>query len=433
MVVMMTESSPKIQTARFATILFSLIGIGLSYVALQQHVVYVNGFETGPSFCHLNAHFNCEAVNASEWSSVFGIPVASYGLFFYALLLLGSVCATSRGRILSLRTWSAIVVVLSTLASFLSIALFAISEIFIGSLCLMCIGLYIVNFSILGTVWLCAWKGRFGEGLRHGVAEGLRLVGVVFGLSNVQAPASPWRIRVLSLLAVVAALVSVILPEVLYQSYAAQEMVEPDPISQWKSAPVQQFSLQLEGGAFGDYSLGDKNSPIQIVEFADYECPACKMMHGLMKNLLEKYQGKYLFVFKNYPLDKSCNPEMERDLHQYACTAAYFSRCAGEQGKFWEAATLLFLRDAEKGELSQESLVTEGTKEIGIDDAAMRECITSGRYHERILTDIKAGSAAGLQGTPSVWVNGKLVSQPSPEVFEAIFNSILIQSGGATP
>lgn len=430
---MMTDSSPKIQTARFATIFLSMIGIGLSYVALQQHVVYVNGFQTGPSFCHLNAHFNCEAVNASEWSSLLGVPVASYGIFFYTLLLLGSVCATAKARILSLQTWSGIVLVLSTIASFLSIALFAISEIFIGALCLMCIGLYVVNFITLSVVWFYGWKGRFGQGLRHGFTEGIRLLGVVLGLSKAEAPTSPWRIRVVSLIALVVAAVSVILPEVLYQSYASQEMPEVDPLQQWENAPVTQFALDLNGGAFGDYSLGDPSAPIQIVEFADYECPACKMMHGLMKKLLEKYQGKYLFVFKNYPLDKSCNPEMERELHEFACTAAFFSRCAGEQGKFWEANTILFLRDAEKGELTRESLVKDGSKEIGLDDTAVLECMASGRYREKIIRDVKAGSAAELQGTPSVWVNGKLVSLPSQALFETIFNSILEEKGVQTP
>ena len=430
---MMTDSSSKIQTARVATTLLSLIGIGLSYVALQQHVAYVNGFETGPSFCHLNAHFNCEAVNASEWSSVFGVPVASYGIFFYTLLLLGSVCATAKERILSLQTWSGIVLVLSTIASFLSIALFVISEIFIGALCLMCIGLYLVNFITLCFVWLSGWRGRFGQGLRYGLAEGIRLVGVVLGLSKAEAPTSPWRIRVVSLLALLVAVVSVILQEVLYESYASQETPEVDPLQQWENAPMTQFALDLNGGAFGDYSLGDPSAPIQIVEFADYECPACKMMHGLMKKLPEKYQGKYLFVFKNYPLDKSCNPEMERELHEFACIAAFFSRCAGEQGKFWEANSILFLRDAEKGELSLESLVNDGSKEIGLDDAALRECMASDRYRGKMIRDIKAGSAAELQGTPSVWVNGKLVSQPSPAVFEMIFNSILKEKGLQTP
>ena len=430
---MMTDSSSKIQTARIATIVLSLIGIALSFVALQQHVVYVNGFETGPSFCHINAHFNCEAVNASEWSSVFGIPVASYGIFFYTILLIGSVCATTRGRILSLQTWAGIVLLLSAIATLLSIALFAISEIFIGALCLMCIALYLVNFLTLGFVWSCGWKKRVGQGIRYGLSESVRLVGVVVGLSKTEAPTSPWRLRVVALLAILVGVVSSILPEVLYQTYAVQKTPQNNPLQQWQSAPETHFNLNLQSGAFGDYSLGDANAPIQIVEFADYECPACRMMHGLMKKLLEKYQGKYLFVFKNYPLDKSCNPEMERELHQFACTAAFFSRCAGEQGKYWEANTILFLRDADKGELSRESLVNDGAKEIGLDDAAVLECMASGRYREKIASDIKAGSAAGLQGTPSVWVNGKLVTHPSSEVFETIFNSILKEKGIQTP
>jgi protein-disulfide isomerase len=157
------------------------------------------------------------------------------------------------------------------------------------------------------------------------------------------------------------------------------------------------------------------------------------MMHEVMKKLLEEYQGRYFFVFKNYPLDQSCNPEMQHKLHEFACIAAFYSRCAGEQGKFWEANTVLFLRDAERGELKRESLITDGSKELGIDEVAARECLESDRYRAVILRDIKAGSAAGLQGTPSVWVNGKLVTRPGYETFARIFDTILKERGLPTP
>ena len=428
----MTDSFRPIQRARLATIFLSLCGIALSFVALQQHVVYVNGFATGPSFCHINEYFNCEAVNASEWSAIFGVPVASYGLFFYAVLLLGSVCATSSGRMISLSSWAGITLVFSAFASLLSLALFAVSEIFIGSLCLMCIGLYLVNFITFGCVWRAAWVGRLREGLRSGVVEFLRTLGITAGFVKAQVPVSPWRLRSAALLSAFAALVSVILPDVLYEVYAAREMAQVDPIEEWRSAPVTRFNLQTSGGAFGDYSKGDPSAPIQVVEFADYECPACKMMHGVLGGVLERYADKVFFVFKNYPLDQSCNAEMKRKLHEFACVAAFFSRCAGEQGKFWEANTILFLRDAEKGELTTESLITEGSKEIGVDSAAVSECMSSGRYREKINEDIKAGVEADLQGTPSVWINGKLVSQPSREVFERIFDSILEERGAAS-
>jgi protein-disulfide isomerase/uncharacterized membrane protein len=429
----MTDVSHKIQKARIATIILSLCGIALSYIALDQHVVYDNGFASGPSFCHINEYFNCEAVNASEWSVVFGIPVASYGLFFYTLILLGSFVASAPGRVISLASWSSIVLMLSGFASLLSVALFAVSELFIGSLCLMCIGLYLVNFLTFGCLWRSGWAGRVGEGIGTGVAEVWRLIGTTLGITRALPPTGAWALRATACVAILAAVVSAALPDFLYQVYAAQEMAPKDPLKEWRDAKVAQIDLNLQGGAFGDYYLGDPKAPIQIVEFADYECPACKTMSYLMKRLLESYKGSYVFVFKNYPLDQACNPEMDRPLHKFACAAAFFSRCAGEQGKFWEANTILFLRDADQGELSEESLISDGSKELGVNGDAMRECMSSGRYREVISRDIKAGATAGLFGTPSVWVNGKLVSQPSQRTFEAIFNSILQEKGMPTP
>lgn len=429
----MAVESTSIQKARLITIVLSVVGLVLSYISLDQHVVYSNGFAAGPSFCHINAHLNCEAVNASEWSVFFGLPVASYGLFLYSILLIGSLVASKAGRTLSLHTWSAIALVISCVASLFSIALFGISELLIGALCLMCLGTYLVNFLIMGIVWKTVWWGRFVEGLRAGVREGMRLLGVVFGVAAAPEGVRPWRVRVAAILVTLSGIASAILPEVLFQSYAAEEMVQGDPIEEWTQSPPVTFNLELGKGAFGDYALGDPSAPIQIVEFADYECPACKMMHELMKELLDRYQGKYHFVFKNYPLDKSCNPEMQHALHEYACVAAYYSRCAGEQGKFWEANTVLFLRDAEKGELTRESLLSDGSKELGIDERSAGECMDSGRYRDVILRDIKAGSDAGLQGTPSVWVNGKLVTQPGHETFTRIFDMILKERGLPTP
>jgi protein-disulfide isomerase/uncharacterized membrane protein len=429
----MVVESTSIQKARLITIVLSVVGLVLSYISLDQHVVYSNGFAAGPSFCHINAHLNCEAVNASEWSVFFGLPVASYGLFLYSILLIGSLVTSKAGRTLSLHTWSAITLLISCVASLFSIALFGISELLIGALCLMCLGTYLVNFLILGTVWRTVWRGRFAEGLRAGVREGMRLLGIVVGVAAAPEGGRPWRVRVAAILVTLSGIASAILPDVLFQSYAAEEMVQGDPIEEWTQSPPVTFNLELGKGAFGDYAFGDPSAPIQIVEFADYECPACKMMHELMKELLERYQGKYHFVFKNYPLDKSCNPEMQHELHEYACVAAYYSRCAGEQGKFWEANTVLFLRDAEKGELKRESLLSDGSKELGIDERAAGECMDSGRYRDVILKDIKAGSDAGLQGTPSVWVNGKLVTQPGYETFTRIFDMILKERGLPTP
>jgi protein-disulfide isomerase len=198
-----------------------------------------------------------------------------------------------------------------------------------------------------------------------------------------------------------------------------------DPVARWRQAPIVTFTNDLSGGPFGDYYQGVLSAPIQIVEFADYECPACRHMYHVLHDVLEKYQGSYLFIFKNYPLDRSCNKEMQRDLHQYACTAALFSRCAGEQGKFWESMDLLFSKDPEKRELSLLSLTERASQELSLDEEGIVECMESQRYAPKIKRDIADGVAADLKGTPSLWVNGRFVEEPSARNLEKIFQAVL--------
>lgn len=417
----MTASENSFKGARLIISILAILGLGLSYLALEQHILYIHGLEAGESFCNINELFNCEAVNASEWSDLFGLPIASYGLFFYSVLLLGTF-SVREGGALTPRTWSSIVLMLSAIASLGSIALFVVSKVLIGALCLMCIGLYAINFATLGIVWRCAWRGQIVRGMRAGVSDAKRLCAEVLGL----AP-SPFALtlRILTLMVMVLAAVNLVLPSVLLALFVREAEARHDPVVSWRLNPAITFDLDISGGVLGDYHLGSPSAPIQIVEFADYECPACRRMYRSMKEILKGYEGKYLFVFKNYPLDKACNPSMTREAHQYACTAAYFSRCAGEQGKFWESMEILFLRDPDLGELSRESLTSEGAKELSLDEDAVVECMRTDRYRERILRDISEGERAQLQGTPSVWVNGKAVNNPTPEALRAIFDSIL--------
>src|SRR5690606_28441524 len=94
--------------------------------------------------------------------------------------------------------------------------------------------------------------------------------------------------------------------------------------------------LLLEQGAWGDYYVGSPQAPIQIVEFFDYECPFCRKFYGTLRDILKDYEGKYLLVYKNFPIDASCNPSIKFKAHEHACYAAHVARCAGEQGKFHE-------------------------------------------------------------------------------------------------
>lgn len=426
----MTVGAPSSFRLRAILFVLLLIGAAISCVALYEHVVYSSGLATGPSFCNISARINCEAVNASEWSTVFGIPIASYGIFFY-LALAALILVASVGATISSQTALAVVLLGSAFSSVLSVALFALSEFVIGALCLLCLGLYLINFLLLGITWRCSFRGEFWSGVR----EGFR---AVFAFPKTVLCGGPGSLlaRVSFVALGVLAALCVYLPGATYEVVAgileAREVEQlRDPVSAWRKEPQIVIESKI-GGAFGDYAQGNPSAPIQIVEFADFECPACRQMYTLLHSILSRYEGKYYFVFRNYPLDQACNPAIQGEFHKYACVAAMFTRCAGEQGKFWEALDLVFtdplLASEEPVSQVRDALVTQAAESLSLDRDGVVECLTSGRYQEKIQSDIAAGNAAGLEGTPALWINGKAVGRPSVDAIEKIFDSILQSS-----
>jgi protein-disulfide isomerase/uncharacterized membrane protein len=409
------------------------MGVAISGVALYEHVVYSEGLATGPSFCNISQHINCEAVNASEWSTVFGIPIASYGIFFHVSLLALLIVVTCGSAIPTAAALS-VILVGGMVASISSIGLFALSEFVIGALCLLCIGLYLINFAIFGVTWCGAFRGKVVAGL----ADGVRALGYFLRCILLGGEGSGLaRLAVIALTAL--ACFCVYLPNAIYSivaSSASATNIEPgngsiDPVKAWQAEQPIVINSKI-GGAFGDYAKGTPSAPIQIVEFADFECPGCRHLYVALQTLLARFEGKYHLVFRNYPLDQSCNPSIKHEFHRYACLAAMFTRCAGEQGKFWEALDIAFTDPILASEAPvaqvQDTLVTRATESLSLDREAMAECVASGRYLSTVHADIAAGDAAGLEGTPALWVNGKLVRRPSIDTLEKIFSSILHQS-----
>jgi protein-disulfide isomerase len=112
---------------------------------------------------------------------------------------------------------------------------------------------------------------------------------------------------------------------------------------------------------------GDPNAPVTIVEFADFQCPYCGVAEATLKQVLEKYKGKVQFGFRDFPL---------REIHPQAQSAAEASRCAGDQGKFWEYHDVLF---ANQGDLNQNAYA-EHARKIGLDVAKFQACLDSGSF-----------------------------------------------------
>lgn len=158
---------------------------------------------------------------------------------------------------------------------------------------------------------------------------------------------------------------------------------------------------------------GSASAPVMIVEFSDFGCPFCRKAEATLSQVLAKYAGKVSLAYRDYPLT---------DLHPTAEAAAEASRCAAEQGKFWEYHDLLF-GNPEKQDRQSLQL---NARILQLDEARFSSCLDGERYKADIDKDRQDGLRAGVIGTPGFFINGVFLdgAQP-PEVFENLIDQEL--------
>ncbi len=178
------------------------------------------------------------------------------------------------------------------------------------------------------------------------------------------------------------------------------------PAKKLPSIPSASGSVSIERA--DAFSLGSEQAALRIVEFADFGCPYSQQSSFVIRTLAQKYGNRIRYSYRHFPLT---------DVHPDARQAAEAVECAGAQGKFWEYHDKLFLNQAD---LSHKALV-HYAKEINLDSEALDACVSSGRFASRVQTDIDAGIAAGVAGTPTFFFNGFPIAGAIPEnVFEQL-------------
>jgi len=153
--------------------------------------------------------------------------------------------------------------------------------------------------------------------------------------------------------------------------------------------------------------LGTEAAPITIVEFADYQCPACAAAVPITETILEKYEGKVRFVYRDFPLNS----------HQYAFQAAEAAQCAGEQGHYWEMYNTLF---SHQDNLDIEALENYAAN-LGLDTHQFNECLKDGKYVDEVEYDIAEALGYQVMSTPTFFVNGhRIIGANSVELEQKI-------------
>jgi protein-disulfide isomerase len=159
---------------------------------------------------------------------------------------------------------------------------------------------------------------------------------------------------------------------------------------------------------------GNPNAAVTIVEFTDYQCPSCAKTQPVLEEVAREYGDKVKLVVRDFPLDQHAN----------AAKAAEAAEAAREQGKYWEYVAILFN--------NQEALQVEKLKEyatrLGLDRAKFDQALDSGKFSEKVIRDLGEGNKLGVNSTPTVFVNGKLIKDKSRESLKATIEAALKDS-----
>lgn len=169
-----------------------------------------------------------------------------------------------------------------------------------------------------------------------------------------------------------------------------------------------------------DHLRGSLTAKAMIIEYSDFQCPACGLYYPILKELETKYGEKIGVVYRHFPLTT---------VHQYSQQAAQASEAAQFQGKFWEMHDKLF---EEQKNWSVESDVkkvfTEYAKGLGLDPAKFSDDMNSSAVKDRITKDVDNGNAIKISGTPTFYLNGSKISNPgTTDAFAKLIDDALAQ------
>jgi protein-disulfide isomerase/uncharacterized membrane protein len=344
--------------ARLLMATASLVGL---FASAYLFYTYVSG---APIACGAGA--GCEIVRASKWAYSFGVPRPLLGLVFYAGvfgLLVARVATVWRPRLLYRLT-----MFVAAIGFIESAFLFLIQWLDIRAFCIWCL----VSAAMATVLVLLAFFDR-EEAHRHWSA---------------QKELKAYLVSLLAFLPI-AFIGMLILVRPATKPSALPTITEPDIASAATTTitGISTILLRQETPTEGPVS-----STVLVVEFADFQCPACGAFHPTMKAMRERFAGRVRFAFRQFPLTQ---------IHEHAFEAAMAATCANKQNRFWTYADVLFTN---QDKLTKADLEAHA-KTVGLNLAQYRLCLADSTTKALVESDLAQGLKLGIRYTPTIIVN----------------------------
>lgn len=164
---------------------------------------------------------------------------------------------------------------------------------------------------------------------------------------------------------------------------------------------VPQNAIETSGFVNGNYLPASSSASVTLVEFGDYECPACGVYSPFVQQLLTDFAGKINYVFRNYPLSQ----------HTNALISSYAVEAAGLQGKYWQMHEKMYSAQSDWSNLSDPTSVFIGyAKDLSLDTNQFSSDINSSTVKNMVQNDTNDGNTIGITETPTFYLNGQKIT-----------------------
>ncbi len=383
-------SEPKFSESKWQMVLLVISVLTLAvhaYLSLQHYQLKM-GIAEGPSICNLSSTFNCDTVAVSKYATLFvaGIPLALLGFFTQFVFLIFLLCVRF-GLSENLVAMKRLLFYFSSFVFAVSLVMGGISIALLGTYCLFCMAAYGLSALQLFASWKLqreALGSHFSKDLQAYFTQS-RWVLVLLVL----IPITAWTAH-----------------QIILDSYGFGKLnlVIEDSIRDWQAATPVEFKLD-QGLSLQKTQATPK---MVIVEFADFLCPHCKMASSPLESFAQSHPDVRL-IFKTFPLDGKCNRSIQHQGDGARCQLAAATFCAEQLAKKgWLTHHWIFEH--------QEQLAKDGAGAIeliiaavGLDSASFKSCLNTDSTTEAIQSMANEGNEAKIQGTPTIFVNGKLL------------------------
>lgn len=360
-----------VHSPRWPLITIRILSAAGLLVSAYLTILHVQAGATGQiesPFCGTGAIINCTSVLGSAYARLFGVPVAGWAATMYALTLL-----------LSLFGQSVLLVLLCGWAFAFSLYMAGLSLFVIQAACLFCITLYIINTGLLVGAVALARSSHLLTGSQTAVSI-VAYAALIAGFAWLQAQKPP---------TVVAETAPLMAPAA----------VDAEFLRYYNSRPLVTLTGQER------HTKGPTQALLTISEFVDFRCPQCAHAREVLKQLLDGNPGDIRLIFRHYPLDSECNPQITNQVHPTSCAASMAAECAGEQERFWDYADLLFTDQKEYTRADFESYANTLKLDIG----RFQSCLNEVSSKDLVRKDIEEAERIGIKATPTLIINGHLI------------------------